>query len=117
MKITRRQLRQIIKEELGRNLYTEQSSTTNGIEETEWDDVRSMMSSLGGILIAYGGEEKGSDGRRIFFFPGGLDRDAASSLVRPKGFTVAWRHDKGSKDWDKIPNMKLSGAIIGIDRR
>jgi hypothetical protein len=109
MKITRRQLRQIINEET--RIIQEDD------EETEWDAVRSEMSSLGGILIAYGGEARGSDGRRIYFFPGGLDRNAVLNRVGPLGFKVVWRHDKGSSDWDKIPNMRLSGAIVGIDRK
>ena len=105
MKITRKQLRQIIKEEA--------RIVKEGDEVGTWEEVRAQMASLGGQLLAYDGTE----GRRIYFFPGGLDVGAAHARVQPMGYKVVGRANKGSNDWEKIPNMTLSGTIVRIDKQ
>ena len=84
-----------------------------GDKSTAWSEVKMALEyNLGGQIFAYG---DGEHARRIYLFPDGLEKKAAHNAISPLGFKVSWRIDKGGT-WDKLPSMRVSGALIAVDR-
>ena len=109
MKITRRQLRDLIQKE-AQTLQENKAKVP-----ATWEDVRAKMRRLGGYLLAYG--EPVEEARRTYFFPDGLELNAAKDAVEHLGFKVVGRANKGTKDWSALPDKFLAGTIVGIDKQ
>jgi len=100
MRITKRRLRRIIKEELKRELISEVDTSADGSFSQKWERVEVYMSGVGDGISAYQNTQEGQKQLAVSDLLDWLEEDSLQS---------------GYLDSDEVPTMSDVGEQIGYD--